>query len=182
MNLKRMAQCARIYPKLANYIHPDDPNARIKPAMEKLRDHAKQLAHDSLACEMSALGKAGFDPNSTAYRQKKDHILTRLKKLQPGEATSLNAIKNDDGEIVTDAAAIAAALQTQWAKVFASKPIDGQLLTRWLESSIGARIQGATTTSGDTPTSMDSPRQPGIPLSSTHENWTVRRESRERSI
>jgi hypothetical protein len=87
-NLKRMAQCTRIYPELANYIHADDPNARIKPAMEKLRDHAKQLAHDSLACEMSALGKAGLDPNSTAYQQKKNHILPRLNKLQPGEATT----------------------------------------------------------------------------------------------
>ena len=169
LNLSRMAKCAKAYPALAKFVHPSDPNARTDPGMPALRDHALALAQSVVTDEMTELQRGTHEANSAAYRQKKDHILVKLRRLTPGQNSALTAVKMASGEITTDPAQMAAALQTHWAQVFASKPMDGALLTKWLDATLDPATSNAfidqTTTSSmpgaRTPTGRTSVRTQG---------------------
>ena len=58
-------------------------------------------------------------------------MLYRLKRLQPGGATSLPAIRTPEGEVLTQAEGMAATLAAYWSTVFTAKPVDTTLLPEW---------------------------------------------------
>ena len=57
-----------------------------------LRDHIVELARGRITEELSILQQDTSDPNSPERRQRKDSILTQLKRLLPGCTASLSAI------------------------------------------------------------------------------------------
>ena len=62
-------------------------------------------------------------------------ILAAMKKLVPGAASHLNAIRLPDGRVSSDPKEMANALTLHWGKVFAHKSINNQNLGRWLRKS-----------------------------------------------
>ena len=60
------------------------------------------------------------------YQRRKENILGRVRRLAPGAASSVKAIRLPDGSIRTDIAGIAEELKRHWSQVFAAKPFDGQ--------------------------------------------------------
>ena len=133
VNLNRVRMCVRIYPHLATYICPDDPNARASDAMPKLRDHAMQLAREAATEELRGL-ETTRDSSNFSHKLRKEQILTKLKRALPGNANTIQAMRTDDGEVTSDRSKIAHCLQKHWQHVFQRRPIDGELLERWLDS------------------------------------------------
>ena len=188
VNLSRMASCARSYPSLATYIHHDDPNARSSAGMAKLREHALQLAKDAISDEMAELRRMSLEPNSAILWQKKEHILTKLKRTRPGQTSSLNAVQTDDGDVSTDPAIIAKALQAHWSKIFSSRPIDSNLLARWLDSLPSLRLPDVSATNADTSEPTRANQHGRRHTDRTHltdqpmDRWNINREDIEEAI
>jgi len=181
LNMHRMRRCAQSYPELARYVHPDNPNARLGSGMHQLREHALELARTEVTQEATTLHNAGLGANSTAYKRKKEHILTKLQRLRPGQTTSVNAVQTAEGEVATDAHSIAAALQSHWAKVFTGAPIDGELLTRWLDTVLGSNPSAPTMHSRGT-SNAAAPEIPVHPLPTDPTSWEIRRCDIERAV
>ena len=93
---------------------------------------------------MEDLRRTATDINSSFCSARKEHILTRLRQLRPGQTGALNAVQNDDGEIVTEPEAIARALQAHWSNVLHGQPIDRNLLKRWLDSLLNLPLEQNT--------------------------------------
>lgn len=114
--------CACAYPRISTFIHPEDPNARSSNGMGKLKDHALELARGGIYEEIEELRRLNLDPNAPTYFQKKEHILTKLKRSRPGETCTPHAVKIDEEVMST------------------SKPIDCNLLAQWLASRPRLRL------------------------------------------
>ena len=122
---------------------PGDPNTRIHDGIAKVKDHAHELSRQAITEELTTLRRESqADPNAPAHRQAKEHILTRLKRALPGSTTSISAIQTLSGDIVTSASDIAEALKQHWQRTFTEKPIDTDVLTRWLDTLPSLRPDG----------------------------------------
>jgi len=142
VNVHRMQCCACAYPQLADFINPSNPNARDHPNMHAVREHALELAKQTITEQITHLKQLDSDdPNHPHRQQQKEHILTQLKRTIPGSTTTLNAMRTPSGEITTDPTAIAATLQDHWSKVFKGKRIDGTALEAWLEALPHLKLQ-----------------------------------------
>ena len=134
VQVHRMAQCAAAYPHLHSLINADDPNARSSPRMALVREHAYDLAKSSIASALKDLHHSAEPPSSHLYQQTRSQIMVRLKRLTPGATTSISAIQRSNGTVTSEPAAMAAALQQHWERVFGNHDIDAELLENWLES------------------------------------------------
>ena len=85
VRLGQMATKVREYPTIGSFVSALDPEARSKPGFQQLKDHALQLAKEEVTDELRAMNKDSHSPNDPAQRQRKEHILTKLKRLHPGE-------------------------------------------------------------------------------------------------
>jgi hypothetical protein len=129
-----MAECAKAYPHIADFVHPANPEARSDPGCSRLRDHAVTLARQGITEEMEAMRKKQHEGNAADTANVKGSILAKLKRLLPGSPNVILAIQQEDGEVTTEPEQMAAALQAHWKKVFTKKEIDADKLQRWLES------------------------------------------------
>ena len=59
------------YPNLAEIIDPDNPNTRVLPPYQKLRDHAVELARQDVTTELTALHTKGDTMDSQLKSRKK---------------------------------------------------------------------------------------------------------------
>ena len=59
--------------------------------------------------------------------------MRKLKRLSPGRSAAISATINSRGEVVAEAAEIAAALRDHWGPTFAHKPINRTMLQQWLQ-------------------------------------------------
>ena len=82
------------------------------------------LAQETLTEDFKTLQEEAADPNCAEYRHSKDQVLTRLRKLQPGAATALKAVRGPDGTVTLDPAGMARELATYWQGVFTARPVD----------------------------------------------------------
>ncbi len=131
-SLGRMARCAAAYPFLSELVACDDVNLRAGTSLNRVRDHALQLAREGISEDLKALADdQGKDPQYQARR--KEHILTRLKRLLPGASLGLNAICTASGEVTADPAEMANSLKDHWSQVFTRRDIDTAQLRTWLE-------------------------------------------------
>ena len=64
---------------------------------------------------------------------KKSNILTKLKRLLPGNSSSLAAIQTQTGRVTGDPKGMAEALREHWERTFKAPLVDGDLMCRWLE-------------------------------------------------
>ena len=82
INLFRMDQCAAAYPFLASLVDTSDPNTRTTENMPRLREHALELAKESISEEVEQLRTVHPEaPNASGRRQLKENILKQLKCL-----------------------------------------------------------------------------------------------------
>ena len=146
VNLHQMRLCALAYPLLATYVPVEDPNARLHARMAQIKDHALQLAKESVTTELQELQRPASDVAAEGtYQQRKEHILTKLKRTLPGSTTSIAAMQVSDNCVTSDPDQIALALQQHWSKVFKREPIDAHLLRQWLQSLPGLSQRVART-------------------------------------
>ena len=68
------------------------------------------------------------------YHLKKDNLLQRLQRLQPGGQKSLSVMTSDDGALVTaEPSEMAELLATHWGRVFKRKQVDMSDLPEWID-------------------------------------------------
>ena len=134
VRLGTMQKRATEYPKIAEFVPPLDPEARSATGFLGLKQHAIELAREEVTSELRSLHSDQLAPHDQQYRQRKQSILTKLKRLLPGTCEAISVVKSDELGVCKDPEDIALALQRHWGKVFARKPIDTQLLQRWLHS------------------------------------------------
>ena len=103
--------------------------------MNAVRDHAVGLARSSITEELVALQQESANCDELTKKQKKEHILTRLKRLVPGSTPGLNAMIDEDGKVTAEPAGVASILRKHWAKTFTHRNIDRAKLDRWLDES-----------------------------------------------
>ena len=109
-NFRRMEDCVAAYPAFTTICGGASPTLQGTVQLERVRDHAVQLARDSLTADFQSLNEEQEDPNCPERRHLKEQLLTRLKKLLPGAATTLKAVRAADGQVTLDPQAMAAAL------------------------------------------------------------------------
>ncbi len=131
VNLKKMNRAAREAPAISKFVNPGDPEARSKQGFWRLKERAVELARESLMKDMEETMKI-TDLNLKAT--KKQSILTKLKRLCPGAATTISAMEMQDGSISDKVEDMADALLSHWRRTFSTPCCDGDLLRDWLRS------------------------------------------------
>ena len=71
------------------------------------------------------------DANDPERKHRKDQLLVRLKKLQPGCTTSLRALRKPDGSVTLEPMQMAAELSRYWGGVFQTSAVDLSTLPDW---------------------------------------------------
>ena len=135
INIRRMERAAAAYPFITTLIQAGDPNARIHPNFQALRDHAKDLAHQQLTDELLQTQRYDDLQDQGAQHRKKQQLITRLTRLIPGTTNNIGAILTDNDDLATTPTAIAEALKKHWEPIFRHKPTDSQILHDWLSNT-----------------------------------------------
>ena len=130
-----MERAAAAYPYITTLIHAGDPNARIRPNFQALRDHARDLAHQQLTDELLQAQLNEDHQDQDAQHRKKQQLVTRLARLIPGATNNIGAFLTENDELATTPAAIAEALKRHWEPIFRHKPTHAQILHDWLKTT-----------------------------------------------
>jgi len=112
------------YPHLSRWTSPIQ--------LDSIRDHAIQLARSDIFDRISELRDMQLDTPSFATQALKENILVRLKRLIPGQSTTLSALKSSNGSIVNDPDDMARVLNDHWGEVFSRKNVRLDRLSSWL--------------------------------------------------
>ena len=186
-----MQRCADAYPHITASVDPRDLEARSKPGMSALREHAVVLGRQVVTEEVLSLQHSAVEPSSPEYCQSKTHILSRLKRLLPGTVPAVTAVRTTDGQVTTDPSIIAHALKEHWGRVFTAAPIDHNLLQTWLDSlphlrAVSSPVPSLVTGTAEAPIlnadPLGRPHSRRQPLSSNGQDWKIRRKDISRSI
>ena len=131
-----------------------------------LREHAMELAREVIHRDTQNL--ANSPPDDPEERQHmKETILKKIKRLSPGESSSINAMMNKSNQVVTSPEEIAAVLRDHWAGVFQEKQVETSALQIWMEELFIKDEQGLYLT--------------GLPENSSSK-WVVRRKTVAQAI
>jgi len=130
-HVKGVDKCCKAYPKLREWI-PDNANFLVDAReIRKIRDHAIELAREQIQHEIHDLGN-GEETAETVGRAK-ESILLKLRRISPGESTSLDAVQDETGKIHTTPEEIAQTLRQHWQGVFKHKDVNNLALQIWME-------------------------------------------------
>ena len=132
VRLATMRRCVTRYPRLAEFICPDDAEARSRPGLTRLRAHAVELGRQSIGDDLRQYQAAQHTMDASQAQAVKDHLHIRLRRFRTGAATGLRAVQLSSGEITTQADRIAAELASHWGRVFRDRPVDKLILANWL--------------------------------------------------
>ncbi|CAK0871611.1 unnamed protein product [Prorocentrum cordatum] len=135
MNLSKMATCAKAYPRLAALVDVGNPILRASSEMRILREHIIELARQDITDDLTALQADTTNEDQQYKARRKENILVKLRRLQPGTYSGRNAMADEGGKVTADPAEMTGVLRKHWSKVFSKKAIDQSLLSRWLEDS-----------------------------------------------
>jgi len=130
-NEQGMQKCARAYPKLRDWIYEGTNFTIAATNIIQLRNHAIELAREQIQEQIQSLNSAEATVEDRS--RTKDSILQRLKRLSPGESTSLDALQDAAGKIHTSPLEIAKMLRQHWEGVFKHKEVDSLALQIWME-------------------------------------------------
>ena len=122
VDVSRMRRCARAFPKIADYVSPENPEARTSPGFWRLKELAVQLARLALTEDLEQLQRDRAADPAAFQTQTKSNILTKLKRLLPGCTNSVAAMQCEDGRVTGAADEMAAALKAHWERVFRAPP------------------------------------------------------------
>ncbi len=108
--------------------------------LARIQDHLIELCHTSIQQRVDDLKHAKQVLPEHIYKQRKNHILTRLKRLLPGHATEIQAIKHPStGHISTQPSEVAACLTNHWQQTFLRKDTNAELRKVWFSRLEGRR-------------------------------------------
>lgn len=103
-------------------------------AYNDLQEFIVELGHTSTKERIDELKQLRRHLPEHAYHQRKNNILTQLRKLMPGTCGSIAAMKDTrTDEIYTDDENIARLLTDHWQNVFSRKMTDKALRDEWLQ-------------------------------------------------
>ena len=77
--------------------------------------------------------------SAEALRGRREHLLRRLKRLLPGQCSSLQGLLDAAGKYVSDPEQVANMLSVHWGSVFSAADIDRSQLQTWL-NEVGDRL------------------------------------------
>ena len=127
-----MRKCVAAYPHLATLANPDNPNVRVGAGLDKVRQHALELARTAVLDDLRKLHANSQLWDDMQRARCRDSIQTKLRRLVPGGTTTLKAMRTAAGAVTTDPREMAAALCDHWGDTFASKPVAQVRLAEWL--------------------------------------------------
>lgn len=120
------------YTHLSSLVDPRDSFLRESRSLNQVRDHAVELASTDLSARLHELS-AARKLNSAEYTSKKEQRLVRLKRMLPGSTTALSAMEDPVScQATSDPKEMARLLIEHWGRILTAKPVDRQLLSRWL--------------------------------------------------
>ena len=123
--------------KMYHRLQSIDPetNWRSSTGYQHILDHIVELNQIAVKDRVLELKRVRNDLPQYVYEQRKRSILGALKRLAPGGASCLAAVKDQNGDICCDPQSIAAALCTHWQSVFNVKETNPTLRAQWLAST-----------------------------------------------
>ena len=98
------------------------------------------LAKDEVRSDLATLNRQKASLPEQVAEARKASVMTKLRRLRPGETSKLAALTTATGELATTPADIAAELARHWKTTFEHKPVDEALLRRWLEDVLPAGV------------------------------------------
>jgi len=165
-SISRAERCISRDPTLRSLVRSPILPHNIGYVVHKLREHAAELAREAIHRDTNLL--ANFPPDDPEEKQRfKEHILKKIKRLSPGENSSINAMMNKHNQVVTSPDEIAALLREHWQGVFQEKQVDACALQIWMEELFVKDEQGLYLT--------------GLP-EKTSGRWNVRRKMVSQAI
>ena len=127
-----MRKCVDAYPHLATLADPDNPNCRIGAGLQKVREHAVELARASVVDDMRSLHMDNQQLDELQRTMRRENIQMRLKRMMPGVTTTIKAMSKADGTITVEPSEMAAVLRSHWGPTFAARSVDEDQLRTWL--------------------------------------------------
>ena len=128
---------------------------------------AVSLAREDINDDLVELQRTRGTREQDEPVKSKESILRKLKRLSPGEATSICCVVDDAGDYHSSPEAMARVLCEHWAKVFGPSEADTQMLKIWMDRLF--------------PKNDDAGWVSGM-LDSGHSNWQVTRKHMARAI
>ena len=98
----------------------------------KIREEAAAVSRQIIASELSDLSNNPPEDSDERTRVK-ENIFRKIKKLAPGGASTIDAMQDASGKVVTSPEEIAEVLRSHWGKVFSEKQVDTTALQIWME-------------------------------------------------
>jgi len=121
--------CTRHYPLLHDL---------ISRGPQALRDHAIAIAKEQAVAELRELAEAererGYDVADISNKRR--HLMTKLRRLAPGRAGALTAVRRQDGSITSDPAEVSSEFRRHWRQVFDRRTHNRHLLSQWIREDI----------------------------------------------
>jgi hypothetical protein len=161
-------RCIQAYAHLGTLsTEPLAPHLRLRGGLHKYRQHAVELARDAAIHDLQDLHRDLPTMSEEEARTRRHRNMQTLRRLAPGRGTALAAVQAADGSVVTEPAAMAAALRQHWSSVFVPRRCNRALLQQWLREDIPLQ-PGTAHASGLTP-----PADP---------RWAIRRSDVRRAV
>ena len=142
--LGSVSSCLLHYPKLKDLVR----NPYLKwggdpSSWRRVQDHALELARDHALDELGKLHRdlPGLSESEASVRRKKNLLL--IHRLAPGRGASVQAVRDDHGDVQTSAHGMAGALRAHWEKVFCKKNTCRATRQRWIDEDVRFRPQSS---------------------------------------
>ena len=114
--------------------------------LQAVQDHAIELAREDIANDIEVLKKANAEDTNGHNSNMKEQILTKLKRLSPGESLQLNCVQDAEGTLHSSSEQMAKALIDHWRTVFGHVPCNDSLLNSWFAELFDKKEDGSWNT------------------------------------
>jgi len=101
--------------------------------MEAIRDEVVERRKRTILNELTLLHQASEEEDEGLWDRRRNSVARQLRRLKPGAATGLVALKKRNGNVTTDPQEIAKELEEYWQEIFKKKEVDEKRLRAWLE-------------------------------------------------
>ena len=99
---------------------------------EVLRRYAMELARAAVQADLTKLQLELAGLSKDKADKRRTQLMLRLRQLAPGQTTTIKAMENSQGVIVTSGADIAEALASHWKDTFTARRVNPEQLRQWL--------------------------------------------------
>ena len=124
----RLKKCGKPEAKPSEYLN----NRELARHIEAVRDLIVELARDDIGEDIEAL-RTSHDKDEVGKTQLKEHILRKLKRITPGEASQITHMMDAQGNCLGDPRDMAKILAEHWKGVFSKTTCDDAKLREWMD-------------------------------------------------